>query len=112
MENRSTELQPCKICGSQKPTVFTSFSQTTGAILVRYEDHIYANMCTYCLRYNFRQYTKHNLLFGWWAPISAFFTIVYTIENTVAFFKAKRALSLLEQRNGYNPLFENKSIDP
>jgi hypothetical protein len=90
----------CQSRGSQHPTAFVSLSQTTGALLVRYEAHIDAYLCARCLKFHFWRFTKHNLLLGWWGPFSAFLTIVRTFENVVAYARAKAALKRVELRRG------------
>lgn len=92
---------PCQSCGSQHPTAFVSLSQTTGALIVRYEAHIDAYLCARCLNFHFWRFTRHNLLLGWWGPFSAFLTVVWTFENVVAYARAKAALKRVELRSGF-----------
>jgi hypothetical protein len=80
----------CHSCGSRdRPTIDTSFSQTTGALIVRWERHINGHLCARCVKYWFWQFTQHNLVLGWWRPISALATVVFTIGNIVNYLRAK-----------------------
>jgi hypothetical protein len=55
----------CHSCGSRdRPTIDTSFSQTTGALIVRWERHINGHLCARCVKYWFWQFTQHNLVLG------------------------------------------------
>ena len=90
----------CQSCGSQHPTAFVSLSQTTGALLVRYEAHLDAYLCARCLKFQFWRFTRHNLMLGWWGPFSAFLTVAWTVENIVAYARGKAALKRAELRRG------------
>ena len=62
-------------------------------LVLRQERRFFGLLCRGCLGPTFRRYVGHTLLLGWFGIFSFFLTPVYTIENTIEYFKAKRALA-------------------
>jgi hypothetical protein len=82
----------CQICGANKTTVLAEFSGNIGALIVRFERSIRANMCRACVHKQFWKYTAMNLLLGWWGIISFFLTPMHLFVNTVVYLKCLRSL--------------------
>jgi hypothetical protein len=57
-------------------------------LIVRFTKQIDGYLCAYCVKYWFKAFTVHNLVFGWWGVISALLTVVYTIGNVVNYLRA------------------------
>jgi hypothetical protein len=62
----------CQICGEAKPTILAEFSGNIGALIMRFERSIRANMCRLCVHKQFWKYTAMNFFLGWWGIISFF----------------------------------------
>ena len=88
-EGSPSWIPPCGVCGDRVPTVFVSLSKTRGALIVRYDTQLDSLLCKVCLQIQFWQFTEDNLIYGWWSPFSAFLTPIYTIQNVLAYSRAK-----------------------
>ena len=99
-------LSTCESCRVEAPTVFVSLSQTKAALVVRWENHLDAPLCSSCLTYHFRRFTLTNLTLGWWGPFSVFLAPVYSVQNLWAYARARRAFrqAVLDRPGQIQPL--------
>ena len=56
---------------------------------MRFEQHVNGYLCAFCVEFWFWQYTRHNLVLGWWGPMSAFLTVAWTIGNVWNYARAR-----------------------
>jgi hypothetical protein len=77
----------CQICGKDKPTILAEFSGNIGALIMRFERSIRANMCRSCVHKQFWKFTAMNFFLGWWGVISFFVTPLLLFINTAAYLK-------------------------
>ena len=73
----------CQSCGSSAPTKNVAFSQSTGAVFVRFSRTVSGNLCRACIGSSFWKMTLVTLLFGWWHFTSFFRTLFILPSNVV-----------------------------
>lgn len=71
--------------------ILAEFSGNIGALVMRFERSIRANMCRSCVRQRFWKYTAMNVFLGWWGIISFFVTPFHLFANTTIYLKCLRA---------------------
>jgi hypothetical protein len=70
----------CSNCGS-KPAGPIRLNSTAGRIIWSTTRKLDTNLCAACAELAYIQQQKINLTQGWWAPRSAFLTVIYLIKN-------------------------------
>jgi hypothetical protein len=79
-------------------------TQITGMVFARREKYTAGLFCESCARHHFLRILVHNLVFGWWGVFSLLLTPIYTLENTVAYLRARGQLR--------KPRFDAAAIRP
>ena len=80
----------CAICGVEAPTCFISLHCNIGMILVRQTRSVETELCKNCLGWQFWDFQRVNLFFGWWGIISFFATFFNLFLNSLWYWKCRR----------------------
>ena len=89
----------CDLCSSAEPCVDVRLRHNVGMLLMRRVYETQGRLCSSCLGRAFRKHQLSNLFLGWWGTISFVMTLVFLLDNTLVYFRARGDLKRqLERR--------------
>jgi hypothetical protein len=82
----------CQICGNNRRIMYVTFYRNVGMLFMRRTYTVQGDMCLFCVRVSFWDFTRQNFVQGWWGPTSLWINPMYLVENLVSYLVARYQL--------------------